>query len=103
MSEEILRRLDKMERTLSREIADNRTALAATTAELSGKIALVDQKVDMQKERIEDVDKRVECVQGKVNTLRVDNAVTKTKVGLLALVGGGSTVGLWEMIKRFLS
>ena len=100
MSQEILRELHEMEGRLAAEIAANRTEMGRSEERLHGRINLVDQKVDQQQEATKALAAKVQCADTKVGNLRVESAVTKTKVGGIAAIVAAVLTGLAEAFRR---
>ena len=105
MSEEILKRLDEMESGIRAEISNNRTALQTVSVHLGGEVRRVEQKIDqhMEWEKLEHegTDRRLLRAEKKVNDIRVIAAVNKAKLGIFTLLGGGSALGIAEIIRHF--
>lgn len=94
MSEEtILRELREMEGRLSEKISETKTATAVVGQQ-------VKDHIEWEQQKYKDLGEEVKCIRGKVNNLRVDNAVTKAKVGGIGAIGGAIVLGLTEGLKR---
>lgn len=107
MSDEVLKRLDSMERGIKGEIASNRTAIETNRVALFGELKRVEQKIDLhmcwEKEERGKFDDRLTAAEKKVNDVNVSTAENKARIGLFSVLGGSGAFGLWEIVTRLLS
>jgi len=91
----ILNELREMETRLSDKIAANNREIGEVGTK-------VDDHVEWEMGKYRSLEDKVKCINEKVGNLRVEHAVTKTKVGTIGAIGGAIVAAAVEGVRRVL-